>query len=367
MKLLRSATIAAFVAVSACSNGQVSSPTAPSVSHAVTALNVKLTASPQAINPILYVLNFDGSDLMVTIYSGRGKTYLRTIDLGQFGDTDTAAFGSDRKGLLYVSVHHDRQYKSTLSVYNRGGAKILRQLKQRPAFGYLTFDSSGNLYTTCRRSACEFAGGKQSIIWRLPASMGPYAVDSSGNFATTYYAADQISIFAPLQSQPFWQTKTGTNYTLNSLAFDSSGNLYAMNSYAPSQQNDGSVAVYSPGDSNPSVTITDGIYRPAGIAFDPTGDLNVLNQKSITIYRPGSSHPARTITKGIKTSYWTEHPGAGQPLAIDSAGYIFVANPGSIASPPDPGSVTVYSPSGKLVRTVTSGIQNPVAIAGAPY
>jgi hypothetical protein len=85
--------------------------------------------------------------------------------------------------------------------------------------------------------------------------------------------------------------------------------------------------------------------EPVGIAVNSVGNIFVVNQgtqdelASITIYSAGSTGNTAPIARIIGPKTGLKSPSA---LALDSHGYIYVTNDGSVAKEPD--SITVYAP-----------------------
>ncbi len=315
--------------------------------------------------PTLYVLNQEsGPQVTVTTYSGGGASLLRSINVGTYNGGYQVGFAVDPSGRLYASAAPQRD--AVLTIYTNRGAKIVRTLYQTHPFSVLMLDGTSNLYTFCAAArVCEYAKAKQRIIRRLPKANPPLAVDASGDLAL-FEGQDSLRVFAPGHSQPYWQITSGVNSSVDALAFDPSGNLYAANR-GVNQGDPGSVAVYAPGDSSPSRIITGGIVHPMALAVDGAGNLYALNMggapsNSVTVYAPGGSEPIRTITDGVVGSGM---PGAGSPLALDASGDLYVAN--AAVAQKNAGSVTVYPPGGTSpIRTVTQSVQNPVAVGIGP-
>jgi sugar lactone lactonase YvrE len=133
-----------------------------------------------------------------------------------------------------------------------------------------------------------------------------------------------------------------------SLALDSSGNLYVGNYQADT------VTVYAPGSSSPLRTISSGVLFAFALAFDSSGNLYVANYDTVTVYEAGTSTLLLTISEAT-TPY---------SLAFGSNDYLNVAN---LAGASTNGSITEYpADSNKLARTITDGIDNPVAIGFGP-
>lgn len=158
----------------------------------------------------------------------------------------------------------------------------------------------------------------------------------------------RINVYEPNATK--LQRQFGVSTAPELLAVDGAQNLYA----ASEQLN--AVAVYPPGGSTATRTITDGLSSPDAMLVDSQSNLYVANYYGrstgqpngwIVQYAPGSSSPARTIDDGI------DHPNA---IAIDSQQNVFVSNAGSNA-------VTIYGIGATTPnRTITDAIENPSAL-----
>lgn len=154
-------------------------------------------------------------------------------------------------------------------------------------------------------------------------------------------------------STPF--ASAGLNYP-TSLAFDSSGNLYALNDgsdtiekFAP----DGTATVFA---SNTSF-----IDHPLGMAFDSNGNLFVTNQGTKLTDAAHPNPTAGTITKftpgGVGSLFAT--PAATYPLefvAIDSLNNLYVTNYNDNA-------VYKYNTNGVQTLFASTGLYGPTGLA----
>ncbi|MBV9263220.1 MAG: hypothetical protein JO324_02790, partial [Candidatus Eremiobacteraeota bacterium] len=135
-------------------------------------------------------------------------------------------------------------------------------------------------------------------------------------------------------------TTRGTS--TGALALDGAGYLYAITS-------DFTIGVYAPSSRRFVRTIRTGVGWPYALVADARGDLYVANGESntVAVYPPGGSSPSLTIAQGINDP---------ASIALDSHGNLYVANLFG-------NTVTVYGPDGSLLRTITSAVVGPEAVA----
>lgn len=195
----------------------------------------------------------------------------------------------------------------------------------------LAFDKAGNIYVS-RQPNSRTLSTKGGVVTVFP----PGGVEASHE----------------LESNISWPEQ---------IAFDSKGTLYVNNvaltaSYVPI----GWVSEYSPLHLR-FIRKIKGITPysfPLSLAFDRRNDLYVaftsnqyVNGAEVRVFPPGSTTSTRKFV--IPHIYpWQ--------IELDRNGDIYVLNAsyGSFV-----GSVSVYSPAGKLLRTITDGIYGPVSIA----
>jgi sugar lactone lactonase YvrE len=159
-------------------------------------------------------------------------------------------------------------------------------------------------------------------------------------------------IYPPGATAPKHQLQ-GLSGFAHSPLLDPSGTLYVGNfSVFP-----GWVSVYDAGRLRPSRVINKGIGLPIGLTLAPNGDLVVLNGLfsggyDVTVYPPGESAPSLTITEGLHRC---------TAVAVDADSNIYVAND---KNKHFHGSVTMYlSGQTTVSRSIESGITFPAALA----
>lgn len=230
--------------------------------------------------------------------------------------------------------------------------------------------SSGRrLLTTCAIAA--FAGCGTATQPPGPGAIAQGAARAAhGSAGSFVYAAQCCGLFnsgAVTVYDPglagIARRVTGKQLNPIVIAVDGVGTLYVLDQSA-GYEGGISVTEFGSGSTRPSRRIT-GLYWGVTLALDPSNDLYVANcntcvdsgrgtrttaPDSIAVYAPGSTSLMRTITQGVHVP---------RSVAVDAAGYVYVANAGSV-QPPHPASVSVYSPgSTSLLRTVKKGITDP--------
>jgi sugar lactone lactonase YvrE len=217
------------------------------------------------------------------------------------------------------------------------------------------------------------------------------AVDAKGNFYVTNTSANTVTEYAPGSTKPAFTYSADLSYPAG-VAIDRKGNVYVTN------LRPGSLVVFPQGSNTPSKNFT-GLMYPIDVALDRSGDAYVTIYTSgytngnIIEYPAGKSH-------GKNLGIVTEQPGG---ITLDTKGDIVTADqrlPGVLVFPPgktspsetfatntlDPDPVALDStehrayvgdsvgnavyvydyPSGKLVDTITDGIDGPYGLALDP-
>lgn len=269
----------------------------------------------------------------------RGTTSIqRTITQGVF---EPVAIAVDASGFLYVSNCQSCAYPSlndTITIYAPKNEKLFRTIVtsyRGPSL--IAFDHSGNAYVDVAGSINIYAKHSSKLLRKISGAGGILAFDAAGNLYSAqekyYGSGGRILVFPPGASTPAYTITKGI-YNPGALTTDASDDLYVANA----SHND--IAVYAPGSSSPSRTITvaTGLEDPQAIAFDRSGNLYAANtfESTVTVYAPGSNDVLRTITDGVVS------PSA---LAFDGADNLYVANVhGNPGGSEVSGTITVYGP-----------------------
>jgi len=186
--------------------------------------------------------------------------------------------------------------------------------------GFEPAGSKVNLFVANREDVLEYTR-RGHLVRTTPlgkyAPAGAIAFDKSGNLyaVSDYFAA---SVFAP-KSRALVRTITDGMFEPLALAVDRSDNLYVANG---SNGYNGNIAIYPPGSATASRTITDGIYDPESLAFDSSGNLYVANNANgtATVYAPRIRKLLRTISKEV---------GAPWVVAVDYNDNLYLGSFGS--------------------------------------
>lgn len=311
---------------------------------------------PDGQTDVLYVANTLYGQAPVSVYGGPKLGLLRTIasHVSQPG-----YLALDSAGHLYVS-NLGFDYPEAVNEFGQRGKTFLRTISHLKRPGPITLDSAGDLYLVRRREVDIYdkTDGRR-VLHRIKLRFGSaLTVDAAGNL---YVAAgtNAIDVYAPGSTTPS-RTITDGIFDPISLAVDSAGNLYVANVFGGTEDcgstPGGTVTVYAPGSESVLYTIgaNDGICFPGRLAVDGENNLYVANGPpgtetlgSVTVYAPGGKL-LRTITVGIN---------APDAIALDAAANVFVANTGA-------NTVTEYrSGTSSLLRTISDGVQYPEAIA----
>lgn len=321
---------------------------------------------------------------------------------------DAPSRGVSRAAITEANIYVANFYNSTVTVYDRKNYALIRTISQGVlAPDALAFDGLGNLYVASDSGAgisVYAPGGSQPIRAVTDGVSSPLtiAIDASGKL----YAAnpsDNVTVYAAGSGKLLRTIKSGISLA-RALAFDGSGNLYAAN------YNNSTVTVYRPGTTKPMRTISQGVVSPLALAFDKSGNLYVANFQgaSVTVYAPGSDMPFRTLTQDLEgpdtltfapsgdlyvaNCDTRAYVGCWKPsqygvtvygstsdtpkfqitdaivepdaVLLGSSGKAIVANNGPHNHT---SSLTVYAADGNsLLRTITQGIDRPVAAALGP-
>ncbi len=144
------------------------------------------------------------------------------------------------------------------------------------------------------------------------------------------------------------QSTFATGLTPNSIAFNSAGDLYAVNKFA------GDVYEYAPGGGSPTL-IAQGLNNPEGLAVNSAGDLFVATQDNfIYEFAPGGGTPTvfASASSGLNVPY---------ALAFNSAGDLFVGNLAGDVN--GAGFIQEFGPGGGTPTLFASGLNTPGSLA----
>jgi hypothetical protein len=232
---------------------------------------------------------------------------------------------------------------------NRGGSWILPRAKRGPAYEvtgpllYITnyTYNSVTVYPAKRKNPAPIA----TILDGLNSPIGD-CLDSQG---TLYVTNQPISNNGWVAEYPLGKTEpsmmiTNGIYDAAFCAIDSNGNLWVTNLGGPN------VTEYLHGSKTPHTVITKGVPRPVGVAIDHSGNLYVSNRlvsSNVVVYAPGSKTPSRRITDGVTSPVG---------IAIDANGVLYVEN---ITEK----NVEEYMPGAdRPFKTITQGLTTPSAV-----
>lgn len=304
----------------------------------------------------LYVANSGGAG-SVTAYVLGQASLQRTIKAGV---TTPIAVAADSSGTLYVAD------PETVSEYAPGESTPLRTISNGLSLGSgshpqeLALDAQGDLYVA-NAGACYpndtvnvYAPGQITATRTVTLPGGeckPFAVAVDGQndlFAITQTFtghAGSVFEYAPGGTTPSRTITTNKNPI--ALALGGNGNLYVVNNGVTSSGEDSSVSVYEPGQTTPARTIA-GLQFALADTIDAAGKLYVADtgHNVVKVFAAGSSSLVRTLP--------AESPGA---LAFDPAGNLYVLNQQN-------GTVSTFdSESTTPLLTVSAGIDVPTGIA----
>jgi len=215
-------------------------------------------------------------------------------------------------------------------------------------------DAKGNLYVanTPSNTVTEYAAGTTNVSFTYSqglSSPGAVAVDDKQNVYVTNLGAGSVAIF-PQGTNSQSATLTGIPYPID-VAVDAKDDAY-VTSYTTSFSN-GIVLEYPAGKSQGSdLGIDTGV--PGGIVLDKSGDIVTADQRlpGILVFPPGSTSPSKTFAQSMYN-----------PISVrfdHSESRIFVGD--SVDN-----AVDVFGyPSGKLVDTITDGVDGPEGVALYP-
>jgi hypothetical protein len=251
---------------------------------------------------------YDNTDV-VKAYSHDGRQVVREIKAGVHGPNSIAI---DSQGTVYVGM----------ALHVHGGAvKVYAPGQDSP-------------------SASLRAVGRQTI-----------ACDANDNVYVGAQKMYGIRVYGD-EGQTFLYKMSGAEFNY-SIAFDSAGDTYVGNYFG--------ISVYRPGAKKPKLKIAEQ-GTTIGVAVDSKNRLYALvggDGNRIDEFDPGQSTPTLTITQGLRTT---------AAIAIDDHDQLYAANCGDCLQS-DKGNITVYKRGQtSAFETISDGIAGPAAIGfSAPY
>ncbi len=246
-----------------------------------------------------------------------------------------------------------------VSIYCVGGKR-----QNQPPIGEITAgirgpegaatDTAGNLYVTntSANTVTEYAANTTNVGFTYSAGLSSpaaVAVDNEQNVYVTSLGTGSVLIF-PQRVNSASATLTGIPYPID-VAVDAKRNVY-VTSYTSSFSN-GVVLEYPAGTSS-GTDLGIVTQEPGGIVLDKSADIVTTDQRlpGVLVFPPGKTAPSKTFAQ---TMY--------NPISLRfdrSESQIFVGD--SVDN-----AVDVFGyPSGKLVDTITDGIDGPEGVALYP-
>jgi hypothetical protein len=194
-------------------------------------------------------------------------------------------------------------------------------------------------------ATCSLKTAPISALTGMTYPISALAFDSHGNL----FVGDvfHVNEFAPGATTPTASLDIGQNGGV-ALAFDQSGDLYVIEDNTSNH-----VYEFSNGATTPTATLT-GLDDPDDLAFDPSGNLYVLNQGNDTVseFAPRSTTPTATLSGLID-------PGG---MAFDSHGDLYVTNDDY-----PHGTVSEFAPGATTPTATLIGLIAPYALAFDPH
>lgn len=346
LPILILSSLAVAFSLAACSTFESQAPGIPSA-----ATSPYKDANPEVKGPVLYV----GSGTpMFSQYRLGSSEPLRTIKTSE----SINSFAEDSLGDLYVA--QGGIDGGGVAVYDVRNLSLLRTGYAENSVS-VAVDRNDYLYDAICSVVAIFPPNSDKQVRALRRG-APCSVtfDQSQNL----YAASSggIDIYAPSKKPGqvrYVRTLSSKVGSVKRLALDSSGDLFVaecVSCYYSSPPRRDYVEGYAVGSYGKLLTITRGINTPVALAVDSKGFLYVANLAGsssgwtrgyISVYAPGSVRPQRRITDGV------DHALA---LAIDPSDNLYVANEGG-------NSVTVYAPGGaKPTLTIKKGLRYPTSL-----
>jgi hypothetical protein len=289
-------------------------------------------------------------------YFGRAAFALALASCGATSSLPTQPSTSPGPGGELVAVANDEYIdtgaKSGVLEFASAGTKPVQTITSGPAGEApysLTADPAGNLYVmgSVRDYAsfgiAEYAPGMNTPSRTLQGVVRPTAMvsDPSGNLFvadTKVSASGAILEYTPQATMPSAKIVSGI-HSPESVAEDGNANLYVLNVFGTSSRCKNTITEYPHGAAAPSRKIPlKGCSRSNAMAVDArssrvyvvTGD-----GQQVVVYAKSGTRPVHVLKNGIDYA---------RALAVDSQGYLYVANAGSLYSSGGFLSASIFAP-----------------------
>jgi sugar lactone lactonase YvrE len=168
-------------------------------------------------------------------------------------------------------------------------------------------------------------------------------IDTSGNAAVLGASRELV---APANNTLTGVDEVGLVDGAGLMAFDTSGNLYVINS----SSSFGTISKFAPGSTTPTATLT-GLSQPSAMAFDGSGNLYVLDvdfPPTVVKFAPGGLKPVATLTTNALI---TDPPDA---LAVDASGNVYIGGGGMVSK---------FAPNSLTATAILTGLDDVSALA----
>src|SRR5579862_5077092 len=283
----RVGALALTLAVAGCSagGGSALAPTGAGPSQGAPTAGLPALKGPNiTLAPSLYIANAGGSSSSSSSSSSSGGGFITVYRLGLRPHVvRTICDGINEPRAMAFDV------RSNLYVANGSGSS--------------SSSSSSSSYTN--GDVTEYQAGTSSEINTISHGVSmptAVAVDSKGfvyvangptsSSSSSSSGTGSITVYKPLHQRVVRMITNGVGMPI-AMQFDKAGNLYVLNGSAVSSSSgagaNGSVSVYGFHDTDPKLTITNGISSPVAMTVDAVGDVVVANGGSSSSSSSSSS------------------------------------------------------------------------------
>jgi sugar lactone lactonase YvrE len=356
--LLLIAAIGTLVGTTACGSGS----TAPKTGGG--GLTVTITA-PTGVTPNVTVTGPDGYTKALTATATLSGLTPGSYVVAAASVTTTNAI----VGILIAATVSGSP--ATVAASGNAAAATVTY-SQRPGSGGLWIANLGASksavqYTAAQLASTTSAAAATTIGTGTDENMGA-AFDANGNLWLTHFGANTVAEYSASQLNASGAPTPAVTLSANAeslsdpagLAFDSSGNLWIVNASTATVVEFTASQLASTGSPTPAVTISASsasLDEPIGIAFDASGNLWVSNiGGSIVAFTPSQVAASGAPTPTVILTAAAGSINGPLMIAFDASGKLWVANG-------DHGQNTVvaFSPS----QLTTTGSPTPVVTLSA--